>query len=256
MHPKILRLLWRDRRIWSHLGWRDLKAQYARTGIGPWWSTATLLASIVGTSVAVQLISNGEFKEIIPRLAIGLSIWTFWSMCLIDGTNMFDSEKSLLLNTTIGEVVLAARIVWRNILIFLHCSIVVLLAIMISGGGVSINLVWLIALLLFAGPLLILFVIVCGLLTIWKRDLKSILPAIIQIGFFVTPILWTAPRGGHGYLMIDLNPIAWHILFVREAILEGTFRGDMLIRLGLLTTVSLSTASFIGSRLQLVRKYL
>ena len=256
MSPKFIQDSWRSRRVWSHLGWRDLRAQYARTGIGPWWSTATLLASIVGTSVAVQLISNGEFREIIPRLSLGLTIWTFWAICLTDGTNMFETERSLLLNTTISEVTLATRIVWRNILIFLHCSVVVMASIVVSGRTLSLDFLWFFLATALVAPSLVLFTIAFGLLTLWKRDLKSILPAVIQVGFFVTPILWTSPRGGYGYLMIELNPIAWHLTFVREAILGDVLRWDLLVRLVLLTMTSLFVTGVIGPRLQAVRKYL
>ena len=88
-------------RIWLHLGWRDLKIRYASTKIGPWWSAANLFATIMGSSLAVGLLSGKGALTQAPRLAVGLSIWTLISASLIEATSLYEDDKSLLLNTTI-----------------------------------------------------------------------------------------------------------------------------------------------------------
>lgn len=121
-------------RIWLHLGWRDLKIRYAATKIGPWWSAANLFATIMGSSLAVGLLSGNGALTQAPRLAVGLSIWTLISASLIEATSLYEDDKSLLLNTTITEKSLIYRLIWRNFIIFAHNALVVILVFVISGN--------------------------------------------------------------------------------------------------------------------------
>ena len=98
-------------RIWSHLGWRDLKAQYARTKLGPWWSSASLAAVVAGSSIAIGLVGNNKALSLTPQLGIGLAIWTLISVSLNEGADLFEADRSLLLNSTVDELSLVFRVI-------------------------------------------------------------------------------------------------------------------------------------------------
>jgi ABC-type polysaccharide/polyol phosphate export permease len=128
-------------RVWTHLGWRDLRAQYARTKLGPWWSATSLAAIVLGSSIAIGLVGNNKALSLTPQLGIGLAIWTLVSVSLNDGSDLFESERGVLLNSTIDELSLVFRLIWRNTIIFFHNLPVVALALLIGGYKLSWHIV-------------------------------------------------------------------------------------------------------------------
>jgi len=241
-------------KIWSHLGWRDLRAQYARTKIGPWWSAASLAAIIAGTSLAIGLLGNNTAASITPRLAIGLSIWTFFSVALSEGAGLFENERSLLLNSTIDETSLVLRVIWRNAMIYLHNLPVVLLGLLVGGYHFTPYIFLLIPISLLVAPMLIYPVFLFARLTLWQRDLKSLLPSVIQVGFFLTPIFWTPPATGPMHFLFQINPAAWLVILAQNAVLQSNFHVDLFIRLCCFILFSLVMLELSKGSLRNVRK--
>jgi ABC-type polysaccharide/polyol phosphate export permease len=76
---------------------------------------------------------------------------------------------------------------------------------------VSLNLLWV--------------MVVLAVLCTRYRDLTQIVQNIMQVGMYVTPIMWMAnnlPGGARSRLMLDLNPFYHLISIVREPLLGGT----------------------------------
>ena len=241
-------------RIWSHLGWRDLRAQYARTKIGPWWSAASLAAVVTGSSIAMALVGDSRALSLTPGFAIGLSIWTVISSSLNDGADLFEADRSLLLNSTLDPMSLVFRVIWRNLIIFFHTLPIVAIALWLGEYKFTPHLVLLIPLTALVLPALIAPVAIFASLTLWRRDLKSLLPSIIQVSFFLTPILWSPPETGPMVVVFNLNPAAWFIELVKEAVLNSNFRTDLLIRCLFVVFASLFFSEFFTSSFRNVRK--
>ena len=245
-----------DWRIWTHLGWRDLRAQYARTWIGPWWTTATLGAVVLGTSMAVAFIGGEGIKEIVLRITIGLSIWTFFATSLVDGASIFETERSLLLNTTISELALVWRVVWRNLIIFLHNLALVALCLLAFSTDRFLALPWLLITILVSLPFVALVTLVFGILALLRRDFRSLLPAVVQVGFFVTPVIWSPAPDGWGHVLTLINPIAWSIELARNVILDGVYQWVLLLQMVIASAACLLILSQVSHRMSFVRKRL
>lgn len=241
-------------RIWTHLGWRDLRAQYARTKIGPWWSAASLAAIVAGSSIAVGLLGDQTAASLTPRLAVGFSIWTLISNSLTEGAGLFETERSLLLNSTLDETSLVMRVIWRNSVIFLHNLPIVAIALFIGDYHLSPYILLFVPFSLLAIPALLFPVFAFARLTLWQRDLKSLLPSMIQVGFFLTPILWTPPTQGPMNVLFNINPAGWFIILVRSAVLEGHIRIDLLIRCLLVMVISILLLEISHRSMRTVRK--
>jgi ABC-type polysaccharide/polyol phosphate export permease len=241
-------------RIWSHLGWRDLRAQYARTKLGPWWSAASLAAIIAGSSLAIGLLGNNKALSLTPQLGIGLAVWTLISVSLNEGAELFESERSLLLNSTIDELSLVLRVIWRNVIVFFHNLPIVAIALWLGGYQLTWNVLLFIPLTLLVLPALIFPVAFFARLTLWKRALKSLLPSIIQVGFFLTPILWSPPEAGPMKIVFDINPVGWFVVLVKEAVLNNNVRWDLLTRCLIVVVLSITLIELLQSQLRNVRK--
>ena len=243
-------------RIWLHLGWRDLKIQYAATKIGPWWSAANLFATIMGSSLAVGLLSGKGALTQSPRLAVGLSIWTLISASLIEATSLYEDDKSLLLNTTISEESLIYRLIWRNFIIFAHNALVVILVFVISGNYSPFEIVYLVPIALLTSVALLYPIVLFAQSVYWMPDLRAVLPPFIQFCFFLTPVLWEPPTSGPGKLLLELNPAAWFLHFSQGIILHNSVYWSYLARMLVFAGISILGLSVSTTMMANVRKRL
>ena len=243
-------------RIWLHLGWRDLRIRYAATKIGPWWSAANLFATIMGSSLAVGLLSGKGALTQAPRLAVGLSIWTLISASLIEATSLYEDDKSLLLNTTITEKSLIYRLIWRNFIIFAHNALVVILVFVISGNYSPFEIIYLVPIALLTSVALLYPIVLFAQSVYWMSDLRAVLPPFIQFCFFLTPVLWEPATSGPGKLLLELNPAAWFLHFSQGIILHNSVYWSYLARMFIFAGISILGLSVSTTMMANVRKRL
>jgi len=243
-------------RIWTHLGWRDVRVRYSRTILGPWWSAANLLTLVMGSSLAVGLLTQEPALAQAPRLALALSFWLFFSSCLIEAVDLFEVEKSLLLNSQVAEASLIARLIWRNYLIYLHGFTVVILTFLIAQSTVPIRLlaVPLLAGVFATGMFFLVYLFARTVLVL--RDLKVVLPSSVQLAFFLTPVLWTPPDTGLAHSLYAINPAGRVIEFLREFVFESAFILDSFLVLLLMCTFAVLLFALSGQSINGIRKQL
>jgi ABC-type polysaccharide/polyol phosphate export permease len=73
-------------------------------------------------------------------MVISFSLWLLINAMLNEAVEMFEAEKSLLLNTQISEATLVVRLLWRNYLVFIHSFVVVVITFIIVREPLSFRL--------------------------------------------------------------------------------------------------------------------
>jgi ABC-type polysaccharide/polyol phosphate export permease len=203
------------------LSWQDIRQRYRRSILGPFWitiSNAVLIGSI--GLVFGKVFSSGI--DLVPSLAIGLTLWTFMYSCILEGCNSFVSAGEIVKQLPIPLFVHVERVVVRNLLIFAHNAVIVPLVLVFFGNAWS----WL-ALLSLAGLCLIVvnllwIALLVGILCTRYRDLPQIITNALQVAFYVTPIIWTPAFLPGGSLLLDLNPF-YHLIEIVRAPLLGNW---------------------------------
>ena len=173
-----------------------------------------------GSSFAISMISGVSAWTNAPRLALGLAIWTLVSNVLVESSELYISEKSLLLNTNLSELTIWLRLAWRNYLIYLHNLLVVVIAFLMAGRMPSALIVLMIPIGVATITSTSLIANLIAAFSLRIPDLRTIAPAIIQFLFFLTPILWVLPPGAKGQFLLYLNPLAWGVVFAQSVVLN------------------------------------
>lgn len=208
-------------KIWTHLASRDLKVRYSRTRLGPWWSSLALGALIFGISIATALIAQDPIREYLPRIAVSLFVWTFIANIFLESVELFSVERGLLLNTRVHELSIVLRVVWRQVLISLYNLPVVVICIIVGGETLSPRLLLLPIAIVLTGIGLILPSFAIGLVTLLRRDFAQLIPSVVQLLFFVSPVMWETPESGRLSAVADFNPLAWALGAIRAGVLSG-----------------------------------
>ena len=164
---------------------------------------------------------NADVEKYLPYLAGGFVLWQLLSGMVIDGCQTFISASRFILQQSLPLSVHIVRVVIRNALVFAHNIVVFFVVLLIFPPA---NFGWS-ALLAIPGVVLILIngywvSMFLGTLSARFRDVPQIIGSIMQIMFFLTPIIWLPDGvGNRGALVASLNPFAYFLDIVRGPML-------------------------------------
>jgi len=208
--------------VWSILAWQDIRQRYRRSVLGPFWITLTMMVTIAGMGPLYAALLRISARDFIPYLALGLIAWGFVSSLILDGNTSFTAADSMIRSVKLPLSMHVLRMILRNVIIFLH-NIVAYIPFAIYLG-IRPSWLWLMAI---PGMFLIVLAafpaaIILGILCARFRDMQQIIASIVQLAFFLTPIIWKPELLGSREYIANFNPL---YLFVD--LLRGPVYGQM-----------------------------
>lgn len=208
--------------IWGLLGWQDIRQRYRRSILGPFWLTLSTGIKVATIGVLYAEIFKQDIKTYLPYLAIGLVIWDLLATTINESCTAFTVAERIIKQVRLPLTSHVVRLVWRNLLIFAHNGVVMLAVVLLFlDGSLSGALVALIGLVLVAANCLWISLLVAVFCTRF-RDIPQIVMNLVQITFFLTPILWDVKTLGSRVYLADGNP-AFHLIeIMRRPLLDGT----------------------------------
>jgi ABC-type polysaccharide/polyol phosphate export permease len=223
----------RSHQLWTTLGWSDIKYRYRRTMIGPFWLTISMGAMIFGIGFIYAGLFGKPVSNYVPYLAIGMIVWSFISTTVNEGCNVFIAASGLIKSYEMNLPVYLLRLMWKNQIVALHNLILVAVLWLYFQWNPS----WLFLLSIMGWLILsaFLFGFVLCLATICTRfrDVSQIISTILQLMFFITPIMWAANDLGHSRWIADVNPLFALIELIRAPLLgERPDAQDWIIAIG------------------------
>ncbi|HAS3586163.1 TPA: ABC transporter permease [Vibrio cholerae] len=203
------------------LGWQDVKQRYRRSIVGPFWLTIGMGVMIGTIALVFSHIFKSDDTEFVPFLAVGIIIWTFISTAIIEGCSAFIAAEAVIKNLNLPFFIHILKLMWRNSIILFHNSIILVLMAFFYDIEIGVNLI--ISLLGF----ILLTLNLCWIVLILScvctryRDLPQIVNSILQVVFYLTPIIWmpSVIADRTGFNLIDFNPIYHLIEIVRAPVL-------------------------------------
>ena len=176
--------------IWIITGWQDIKIRYKRSTIGPFWITLSLGITVAAMGALYARLFQQKVAEYIPYLSIGMIVWALISTLVIESCSIFIQSEGIIKQIRLPFSVYVLRMIWRNLIIFFHnVAVLVFVYLWFSiGWGWQVILVPL-GLLIVAANAMWLGLIL-GTLSARFRDIPQIVTSLMQVLFFVTPVMW------------------------------------------------------------------
>lgn len=208
--------------LWLQLGWQDIKQRYKRSTLGPLWITIATGVMAIALGLLYSLLFQIDWRQFLPHVTVGFIIWGFISGCIKEGSTVFIENEGLIKQLPSALSVHVFRLVWRQLLFLAHNMIIWLIMVF----ALDIPITWE---LVMAVPALVLLVIngvwvamFFGMVATRFRDVAPLLEALIQLAFYVTPIVWTThtleQRGGEvaeQAKIVEINPLFHYLEIVR-----------------------------------------
>jgi ABC-type polysaccharide/polyol phosphate export permease len=206
--------------LWRTLGSADIKFRYRRTVLGPFWLTLSTGVMIFAIGLTYSVILHQDLSSYFPKLAIGIILWNFISSTVSEGCSLFTLTAAFIKSYAIPLPIYIFRSLWRNVLIFSHNILIVPVIWLVVPWKLSpivlLSLVGYVVMLLFVLGLALFFSVICTRF----RDIPQIVSSVLQLTFFITPIMWSPDALGSHRWLAELNPFFSIIELVREPLLN------------------------------------
>lgn len=206
---------------WVFLAFFDIRMKYRRSYLGPWWETLSA-ALIIGTlGYLWSQIFKVDMATYIPYFSIGFVLWLYISAQINESCEIFFLHQNIIVNIKIPYHSFLLRLALKNTVILFH-SLLIIIPIIIYIFDFKI--IFLFSLL----GIFILFINITFLSTIIAifclrfHDIKYAVSNIVQITFFITPIVWMPGVLSGKIWLMEFNPIYHWINLIREPILLQT----------------------------------
>ena len=207
--------------LWMHLGWQDLLRQYRRSFLGPAWiAINTAIFTAAFGWIGAQLF-NQDVKSYIPYFCLGNVFFGFLTSVFNEGCKTYIDSAAFLKQSAYPKFIFVLRVVWRNLLLLAHQIPLILIVLWIGGLlGQSLWLLWLGGMLLTVASA-VMAVALLGAISTRFRDIPMVVGSILQIAFFITPVIWrpTQLSAGHSSAFIALNPLAAWLELLRAPLM-------------------------------------
>lgn len=206
--------------LWLSMGFRDILMRYRRSIVGPFWLTLSMAVLIVSLALLYSTIFSQPLEDYLPYVAAGFVVWGLISQLINDGALSFITSAYMLSQLPAPLSIYVYRDVWRNFLIFFHniwIFIITALIFQLSPGWAVLAVVPGLVLILLNGVWLGLLL---GLISARFRDVPQVIASIVQVAFFLTPIIWKPEMLPGRALVLDLN-LFYHLVEVVRAPLLG-----------------------------------
>lgn len=202
-------------RLWTLLGWLEIRQRYARSRLGPFWLTISMGVMISSLGVVYGTLFEQKLSEYLPYLASSIVLWGLFSQTVQDGSVAYINSSSYIRQMATPKLIYILQVVWRNLIVLAHNFVIIIALLLIFGVKSWETLPMFI-------PGLLLFIVnalwiamVAGLLSARFRDLPQIIGALLQVAFYVTPILFRPDALTRFAFIVEWNPLAYLIDVVR-----------------------------------------
>jgi len=221
--------LWRWRELFVALMLRDMSVRYKQTAIGIAWVVAQPLATVAIFSFLLGKIGNVPTGGLpYPLFAFTAMVpWQMFSRALLEGSISLANNRSLLTKVYFPRILLPAAAVFGGAADF-PVTFAILLLMMLWFGFVP---GWQIVLM----PVLLLLALLTSLgvalwlsaLNVLYRDVQIVLPFLVQIWLYLTPVLYPASVIPEQWrALYAMNPMVTVTESFRWAVLGGAVALD------------------------------
>lgn len=203
-------------RIWTLLSWQDIRLRYRRSQLGPFWLTISMAITIYMMGFLYGHLFHLAIRNYFPFLAAGMLVWNFISFIIIDSTNAFIVSEHFLKQMKLPYSVFILRIISRTFIIFLHNIVVLVPLFFIFHIQLTLAMFMVIPGLLLLFVNAFIYGLLLAILGTRYRDLGQLINSLIQVIFFLTPIMWSPSTLPQKYqILIWINPFAQYIEILR-----------------------------------------
>lgn len=233
--------------LWN-LAWGDLKARHRQTALGMVWALVQPISMMLVFTVVFSLFVKVPVQGAPYALFAytGLLSWLFLANSISAGLPSVVSNMNLVTKANFPREVIPLSRLLATGFDFLVGMVVLGLLLVVSGTPVSTSLLAVPVIVVVQVMFTMGLVLLSSALYVLKRDLGSLLPLILQIWMFVSPVVYPVSLIPERYrTLYMLNPMASIMEAYRSAMLFGTLPSPATLAPALIVAVSVLVVGYV-----------
>ncbi len=204
-----------------YFGWDDVRQQYKRTKLGPFWLTLSTCAWIFAMAFVMAALFNQKISDFLPHTMTGMFVWTFFSLSILEGSNIFVVASPLINSTRLPLLFHPLRALVRYTFLYAHyLGVCLLLMLCLGHMPTTVSLLSILGVLMHI-PTAFGIALLMASLNARYRDIMPIAGVLCQLMPLLTPIAWQRSMLKKHTWIADANPF-YHLIEVVRAPLMGT----------------------------------
>ncbi len=193
-----LQSIWKYRYFIRNWVYRDLLSRAVRSQHGLIWMILSPLAMtavyvFAFSSILGGRVVNGENNSFVYPLYItsGLIAWNLFADLLTRGMGVFAENSTLMKKISFPRIILPISMSLSALITSLVACAVTIFLFALVGQFPSVHILWLPVIILPVASLAIGIGTILGTFVVFFRDLVRIVPILLQVVFWLTPIVYT-----------------------------------------------------------------
>ena len=225
-HMLDFREIWAYRELLVVFTMRDVKVRYKQTVLGAAWAIIQPLTTMIIFTVIFGRLAKipSEGFPYPVFVYAGLLPWTFFANALSTSGNSLVGSSHLISKVYFPRLIIPLSSVGAGVVDLLISTIILLLLMLVYQVPLTLQI--LVAPLLFAGVIITALGVgtLLSALTVSYRDFRFVIPFMIQIWMYLTPVVYGVTFIPEKYRwLLLLNPMAGYIDACRAAFLGKPF---------------------------------
>ena len=191
---------------------KDIRGKYKGSFLGVLWSFINPLLSVVVYAIVFSKIMRFNIDNYLIYLITGVLPWTFFINAINTGMNSILFNANIIKKVYFPRIILPISSVTSSLVNFLISCIVIVIFVLFSGVGLTLNILWLpiIALTQYFFSLGLVFIL--SAIEVFVRDMEHIVSFVLSMAFYMTPILYKPEQVPKNLrFVLNLNPMT-HII--------------------------------------------
>ena len=210
----MLRSLWQYRQFVFSSIHNELISRFARSKLGGMWAIINPLAQVAIYALILSNILAAKLPGIENKFAYaiylmsGLLAWTLFIEIINRCLNLFIEQGNLMKKMNFPRITLPSIVVGSSLLNNILLLIAMLGIFALLGHNFSLVMLWLIPLTLTVVSLALGIGLILGVMNVFLRDIGQIVPIVLQVWFWFTPIVYPETIIPESYRhLLNLNPM-------------------------------------------------
>jgi len=234
-------------RILKEIAISDFKVRYQNSLLGYFWTLIKPLLLFAVLYVVFSIFMRFPVENYQLYLLLGIVIWNFFSEATSIALRSFETKQTLITKVYFPRIIIVIASTLTSFLTFLLNMIVFFIFLAVSDVGFSMNFFFYLFYVIELYFVILGISLILSVLYIRFRDFSHIWDVLLQIGFWMTPIIYPitmVPESYHRFIF--LNPLARLIEYSRAVfILDHIPSFQLNVALLLMVTVTLILGIFI-----------
>ncbi len=205
--------------LWNAMSWQDIMQRYRGSVLGPLWLTLSMAVMVVALGILYSALFGIDIDDFLPFFCLGIIWWTLVSGMIVESCRVFTESEAIIKQIRMPASIHVYRMIWRNLIITGHNLIVYAIVAIVFGIAPNAS-----TLLVVPGLVLVIvnavwIALLLGMVCARFRDFAQIVASVMQIAFFLTPIIWKPELLGPNQDIAHLNPFFALIDLLRAPLL-------------------------------------